>query len=95
MTEGALSLLTAELGNQDCGARPTRGTETLNGGLAGYSIYATSDGRYLITLTGIDLGFAGWVAVFAVLAWASRKKMHLSLPSKHTKPMAYQLITLS
>lgn len=47
MTEGALALLAAELGNQDCGATPTRGTETLNGGLACYSIYATKDGRYL------------------------------------------------
>jgi alpha-methylacyl-CoA racemase len=47
MTEGALALLTAELGNLDCGARPTRGTETLNGGLACYGVYATGDGRYL------------------------------------------------
>ncbi len=47
MTEGALSLLTAELGNLDCGARVTRGTSTLNGGLAGYSIYRTQDDRYL------------------------------------------------
>lgn len=47
MTEGALALLTAELGNLDCGARPTRGVETLNGGLACYSVYRTSDDRYL------------------------------------------------
>jgi alpha-methylacyl-CoA racemase len=47
MTEGALVLLAAELGNQDCGATPTRGTETLNGGVAGYGIYATKDERYL------------------------------------------------
>ncbi len=47
MTEGALALLAAELGNQDCGARPTRGTETLNGGVAAYGIYATKDDRYL------------------------------------------------
>ena len=47
MTEGALALLAAELGNQDCGAKPTRGTETLNGGVAGYGIYATKDERYL------------------------------------------------
>src|SRR5512139_2316876 len=44
MTEGALALLAAELGNLDCGARPTRGTETLNGGMACYGVYATSDG---------------------------------------------------
>ena len=41
MTEGALALLAAELGNLDCGARPTRGIETLNGGLACYGVYRT------------------------------------------------------
>jgi alpha-methylacyl-CoA racemase len=47
MTEGALALLAAEVGNLDCGARPTRGQERLNGGQACYSIYRTQDGRYL------------------------------------------------
>ena len=47
MTEGALALLAAELGNLDCGARPTRGIETLNGGLAAYGVYRTKDDRYL------------------------------------------------
>jgi alpha-methylacyl-CoA racemase len=47
MTEGALALLAAELGNFDCGARPTRGTEALNGGLACYGVYRAKDGRYL------------------------------------------------
>jgi alpha-methylacyl-CoA racemase len=47
MTEGALALLAAELGNLDCGARPTRGVETLNGSLACYGVYATKDDRYL------------------------------------------------
>ncbi len=47
MTEGALALLAAEVGNMDCGARPTRGKETLNGGLASYSVYKTKDNRYL------------------------------------------------
>jgi alpha-methylacyl-CoA racemase len=47
MTEGALALLAAELGNLDCGARPTRGTETLNGALACYGVYRTQDDRYL------------------------------------------------
>jgi alpha-methylacyl-CoA racemase len=47
MTEGALSLLTAELGNLDCGERATRGKATLNGGLACYSVYRTQDDRYL------------------------------------------------
>ena len=47
MTEGALELLAAELGNMDCGAKPTRGVETLNGGLACYGVYRTKDDRYL------------------------------------------------
>lgn len=47
MTEGALSLLIAELGNLDCGARPRRGAEMLNGGAACYGVYRTKDDRYL------------------------------------------------
>jgi alpha-methylacyl-CoA racemase len=47
MTEGALALLAAELGNLDCGAKPTRGVETLNGGMACYGVYRTADDRYL------------------------------------------------
>jgi crotonobetainyl-CoA:carnitine CoA-transferase CaiB-like acyl-CoA transferase len=47
MTEGSLALMAAELGNLDCGAHPTRGCETLNGGLACYGVYATKDGRFL------------------------------------------------
>ncbi len=47
MTEGALALLAAEIGNLDCGVHPTRGAETLNGGLACYSVYRTADDRYL------------------------------------------------
>jgi crotonobetainyl-CoA:carnitine CoA-transferase CaiB-like acyl-CoA transferase len=47
MTEGALALLSAELGNVDCGAHPTRGMANLNGGLACYNIYRTKDARYL------------------------------------------------
>jgi alpha-methylacyl-CoA racemase len=47
MTEGALALLAAELGNHDCGAHPTRGKEALNGGLACYGVYRAKDDRYL------------------------------------------------
>jgi crotonobetainyl-CoA:carnitine CoA-transferase CaiB-like acyl-CoA transferase len=47
MTEGSLALMAAELGNIDCGEHPTRGTATLNGGLACYGVYATKDGKYL------------------------------------------------
>jgi alpha-methylacyl-CoA racemase len=48
MTEGALALLAAELGNMDAAqSNPTRGTETLNGGLACYGVYQTLDGQYM------------------------------------------------
>ena len=48
MTEGSLALLAAELGNLDCGVTtPTRGSESLNGGLACYSVYQTKDDKYL------------------------------------------------
>ncbi len=47
MTEGSLALLTAEIGNLETGAHPTRGSETLNGGVAAYGIYRTADDRYL------------------------------------------------
>lgn len=47
MTEGALALLAPDLGNMDCGAKPTRGAEALNGALANYGIYETADHRYL------------------------------------------------
>ena len=47
MTEGALALLAAELGNLDCGLRATRGEARLNGGFACYGIYRTRDDRYL------------------------------------------------
>jgi crotonobetainyl-CoA:carnitine CoA-transferase CaiB-like acyl-CoA transferase len=47
MTEGAMALLAAELGNLDCGLRATRGTARLNGGFACYGIYRTRDDRYL------------------------------------------------
>jgi crotonobetainyl-CoA:carnitine CoA-transferase CaiB-like acyl-CoA transferase len=59
MTEGAMALLAAELGNLDCGAHPTRGAETLNGGLACYSVYRTSDDRY-VSVGALEPKF--WVA---------------------------------
>jgi alpha-methylacyl-CoA racemase len=43
MTEGALALLAAEIGNYDCGVHPTRGREALNGGLACYGVYRAKD----------------------------------------------------
>lgn len=48
MTEGALSLLAAEFGNLDCGVGvPSRGRESLNGGLACYDVYETLDGKFV------------------------------------------------
>jgi crotonobetainyl-CoA:carnitine CoA-transferase CaiB-like acyl-CoA transferase len=47
MTEGALAMLAAELGNLDCGVQPSRGTEALNGALAVYAVYKTKDGRFV------------------------------------------------
>lgn len=48
MTEGSLALLAAELGNLDCvPTTPTRGAESLNGGLACYGVYQTKDNKYL------------------------------------------------
>jgi crotonobetainyl-CoA:carnitine CoA-transferase CaiB-like acyl-CoA transferase len=48
MTEGAMALLAAELGNLGVGApAPTRGEATLNGGLACYGVYETADGKYV------------------------------------------------
>ncbi len=47
MTEGAMALLIAELGNLDCGQSSKRGTGMLNGALAAYSVYRTKDGKYL------------------------------------------------
>jgi crotonobetainyl-CoA:carnitine CoA-transferase CaiB-like acyl-CoA transferase len=48
MAEGALALLAAELTNVSTGTEvPTRSTGTLNGALACYSVYETSDGKYI------------------------------------------------
>jgi len=48
MTEGAMALLSSELGNMDCGAKGvTRGTGMINGALACYGVYRCADGKYL------------------------------------------------
>ena len=64
MTEGALAMMIAELGNQDCGAKPTRGTESLNGGRACYAGYPAGDGRYL-SVGALEPKF--WLALNAAL----------------------------
>jgi crotonobetainyl-CoA:carnitine CoA-transferase CaiB-like acyl-CoA transferase len=60
MTEGALALLAAELSNMNCGAHPTRGVETLNGGLACYGVYRAGDGRWL-SIGALEPKF--WIAL--------------------------------
>jgi len=60
MTEGALALLAAEIGNLDCGVKPSRGTEALNGALAIYGVYKTKDERY-VSVGAIEPKF--WVAL--------------------------------
>ena len=47
MTEGALAFLMFELANSFAGATPRRGAGALNGGLACYGVYETSDGKFL------------------------------------------------
>lgn len=66
MTEGAMALLAAEIGNLDCGlpAPPTRGTQTLNGGLACYRIYRTKDDRY-VSVGALEPKF--WMALNSAL----------------------------
>ncbi len=67
MTEGALALLTAELGNQFLGARPTRGGEALNGALAMYGVYRTADDRFL-AVGALEPKF--WIALNTALGRA-------------------------
>jgi len=47
MTEGAMALLAAEIGNYDAsGKPPRRSEETLNGGLACYGVFECKDGKW-------------------------------------------------
>ena len=64
MTEGALTLLTAELGNLDCGVYPSRSTELLNGAAAAYGVYRTLDDRY-VAVGALEPKF--WVALQTAL----------------------------
>lgn len=82
MTEGALALLAAELGNLDCGARPTRGVETLNGGLACYSVYRTQDDRYL-AVGALEPKF--WIALNQALGRTPNVAELVGKPDEQTK----------
>jgi crotonobetainyl-CoA:carnitine CoA-transferase CaiB-like acyl-CoA transferase len=85
MTEGALSMLTAELGNLDCGAHPTRGTETLNGGLACYSVYRTKDDRYL-AVGALEPKF--WIALNTAIGRAPNVAELVGKPHEQAKTRA-------
>jgi alpha-methylacyl-CoA racemase len=85
MTEGALALLAAELGNLDCGARPTRGAETLNGGLACYGVYRTKDDRYL-AVGALEPKF--WIALNQAIGRAPNVAELVGTPDDQAKTRA-------
>jgi len=85
MTEGALSLLTAELGNLDCGVKPTRGVETLNGGYACYGIYRTKDDRFL-AVGALEPKF--WIALNTAIGRAPNVAEIVGNPSEQAKTRA-------
>lgn len=66
MTEGALAMMAAEIGNLDCAPpiAPSRGTQQLNGGLACYRVYRAGDGKYL-SVGALEPKF--WLALSAAL----------------------------
>ena len=78
MTEGAMALLAAELGNLDCGLRATRGMARLNGGFACYGIYRTSDDRYL-AVGALEPKF--WLALNQAVGRASDISELLAAPA--------------
>lgn len=66
MSHGALAMLAAELGNMNCDlpVPPSRGNQTLNGGLACYRLYETGDGKY-ISVGALEPKF--WLALNTAL----------------------------
>jgi crotonobetainyl-CoA:carnitine CoA-transferase CaiB-like acyl-CoA transferase len=65
MCEGSLALMSSELGNMDAGGPPaTRGTGSLNGGLACYGVYRTADDKYM-SVGSLEPKF--WLALNAAL----------------------------
>ncbi|MDB4954704.1 MAG: L-carnitine dehydratase/bile acid-inducible protein [Myxococcales bacterium] len=85
MTEGALSLLAAELGNLDCGERSTRGTGVLNGGLACYGVYRTKDDRYL-AVGALEPKF--WIALNQAIGRAPNMAELIGNPDQQAKTRA-------
>jgi alpha-methylacyl-CoA racemase len=85
MTEGALALVTAELGNLDCGRHPPRGVETLNGGLACYGIYRTQDDRYL-AVGALEPKF--WIALNQAVGRAPSVQELIAPPAEQARVRA-------
>jgi crotonobetainyl-CoA:carnitine CoA-transferase CaiB-like acyl-CoA transferase len=85
MTEGALALLAAEIGNMDCGEHPTRGTETLNGGLACYGVYRTKDDRYL-AVGALEPKF--WLALNGAIGRPQNAAEFIGPPAQQAKVRA-------
>jgi len=85
MAEGAMALLAAELGNLDCGANPTRGTETLNGGLACYGVYRTKDDRYL-AVGALEPKF--WIALNQAIGRAPNAVELVGTPAQQAQTRA-------
>jgi alpha-methylacyl-CoA racemase len=85
MTEGALALLAAELGNMDCGARPSRSTEGLNGALACYAVYKTKDDRYL-AVGALEPKF--WIALNTAIGRPPNLAELIGKPSEQDKTRA-------
>ena len=85
MTEGALALLAAELGNMDCGARPSRSTEGLNGALACYGVYRTKDDRYL-AVGALEPKF--WIALNTAIGRTPNLAELVGKPSEQDKTRA-------
>jgi alpha-methylacyl-CoA racemase len=85
MTEGALALLAAELGNLDCGVGATRGAATLNGGLACYGVYRTQDQRYL-AVGALEPKF--WIALNQAMGRAPNVAEIIGNPDQQAKTRA-------
>ena len=85
MCEGSLALLAAELGNMDCGEKPTRNRETLNGALACYSIYRTADDRFL-AVGALEPKF--WIALNQALGRTPNVAEIVGKPEQQAKTRA-------
>jgi alpha-methylacyl-CoA racemase len=92
MTEGALALMAAELGNLDCELPepPSRGNQPINGGLACYRIYRTRDERYL-AVGALEPKF--WLALNAALGRKATMS-ELIAPAEKQEEIAAELAAI-